>query len=385
MIGRVMIAAAVLLAGFTAYQLWGTGLETAAAQRRLDTEFSALLATADRTSGSTSDNITDTDTQTGTGTATETETETDTGTGSGTDAPPVSVPHSATGTDTTVARQPAVGSPVAFLEIPQLDLDEVVVSGVGDEELRSGPGHFRDTPQPGRPGRAAIAGHRTTYGQPFRSIDRLVAGDEIITTTVTGRYVYRVTGTEIVEPDDYDVVTAGDPDAAELILVSCHPAFSTAQRIVVTAVLDPQASDALDRPVATGPDTGSASGSALAPVDATGSTTGSATGAGPDTGLDTGLDKAPDGDEADEIGAPLAPTPPLDLDRAFGRGWFGDPAAGLAAAAWGAAMTAIALIAWFISRRTGRNRIGLLVGVVPFAIATLMFYRSLTGILPAGL
>ena len=38
----------------------------------------------------------------------------------------------------------------------------------GPTELRSGPGHYRTTPLPGAGGTVGIAGHRTTYGAPFR-------------------------------------------------------------------------------------------------------------------------------------------------------------------------------------------------------------------------
>jgi sortase A len=43
--GRAFTAVGVLLFGFVAYQLWGTSLETARAQRALASEFDELLAT----------------------------------------------------------------------------------------------------------------------------------------------------------------------------------------------------------------------------------------------------------------------------------------------------------------------------------------------------
>ena len=64
-----------------------------------------------------------------------------------------------------------------------------IVAGVAVEDLRRGPGHFPETPLPGQLGNAAIAGHRTTYGQPFRNVDDLVPGDEIIGFVTRGRGV----------------------------------------------------------------------------------------------------------------------------------------------------------------------------------------------------
>ncbi len=55
-----------------------------------------------------------------------------------------------------------------------------------------------------RPGAAiiAIAGHRTTYGAPFRKIDKVRKGDDIVVTMPYGRFTYRVEGTRIVKPTD---------------------------------------------------------------------------------------------------------------------------------------------------------------------------------------
>ena len=46
--------------------------------------------------------------------------------------------------------------------------------------LRKGPGIYDDVPFPGAPGTTAIAGHRTTYGAPFRKINKIKRGDEIV-------------------------------------------------------------------------------------------------------------------------------------------------------------------------------------------------------------
>jgi LPXTG-site transpeptidase (sortase) family protein len=119
-------------------------------------------------------------------------------------------------------------------------VDDITVAGVKVDDLRKGPGHFPDTPLPGQLGNSAIAGHRTTFGAPFNRVDELSPGDEIIVTTVQGRFVYTVTGTSIVAPTALEVL---DPTAeATLTLVSCHPKYSARQRIIVKAVLDPTAS-----------------------------------------------------------------------------------------------------------------------------------------------
>ena len=60
---------------------------------------------------------------------------------------------------------------MAKLEIPKIGKvggDALyVVPGVSHDDLKKGPGHYPDTPLPGQLGNASIAGHRTTYGEPF--------------------------------------------------------------------------------------------------------------------------------------------------------------------------------------------------------------------------
>src|SRR5687768_11170510 len=43
-IGRVLISTGILMFGFVAYQLWGTALQTAAAQNELENEFEDQIA-----------------------------------------------------------------------------------------------------------------------------------------------------------------------------------------------------------------------------------------------------------------------------------------------------------------------------------------------------
>jgi len=130
---------------------------------------------------------------------------------------------------------PAAGEPVAKLTIPKLGLDTIVLSGTGRSVLKSGPGHYRETPLPGEPGNSAIAGHRTMYGQPFRYLDKLSEGDEIVALTRAGRFVYKVVEVKSVLPTDVSVI---DPtDETFLTLTACDPPGSAARRLVVKARL----------------------------------------------------------------------------------------------------------------------------------------------------
>ena len=132
-----------------------------------------------------------------------------------------------------VERMPLPGDAIARIEIPSIGVSEYVVEGTDTDDLRKGPGHYPDTPLPGGPGTAAIAGHRTTYGAPFRDIDKLRRGQVIYLTTPTHRYVYRVTDNRIV--DDQDLSVLEPVGHKQLILSACHPLYSAAQRVVVFA------------------------------------------------------------------------------------------------------------------------------------------------------
>jgi sortase A len=128
------------------------------------------------------------------------------------------------------------GDPMGRIVMPSIGVDEVFVEGTGAGDLRTGPGHYPETPFPGERGTVAIAGHRTTYGAPFRDVDKLDRGDAIELRMPYGRFLYRVERTRIVEPTETSVIDRVDHD--RLVLSACHPLYSAAQRIIVFARLE---------------------------------------------------------------------------------------------------------------------------------------------------
>ena len=86
-----------------------------------------------------------------------------------------------------------------------------------------------------RPGTTAIAGHRTTYGAPFRKIDQIKRGDEIVVEMRYGTFTYEVEKTQIVKPTALEVIRRVSYD--RLVLSACHPLYSAAKRIIVFARL----------------------------------------------------------------------------------------------------------------------------------------------------
>jgi sortase A len=132
-----------------------------------------------------------------------------------------------------IARRPLPGDAIGKIVMPTIDESAYLVEGTDTDDLRKGPGHYRDTPLPGERGTVGIAGHRTTHGAPFRNIDDLDRGDPIKLEMPFGTFVYRVQRTRIVEPTALWVTRRVRYD--RLILSACHPLYSAAQRIVVFA------------------------------------------------------------------------------------------------------------------------------------------------------
>jgi sortase A len=174
--GKTLITAGVLVLLFVAYELWGTGVITQRAQDGLRQEI-------DRDG---------------------------------------------------LALAPIPGKAVGFIAIPKIGLDMVFVQGTEREDLMKGPGHYSDTPLPGRPGNVGIAGHRTTYSQPFWALNELRPGDIIELRTRAGTFRYAVRWQRVVSSHDLWVV---DPTKVPaLTLTTCHPRFSSRERLVIRAL-----------------------------------------------------------------------------------------------------------------------------------------------------
>jgi sortase A len=243
-IGRALIGLGLITLLFVAYQLWGTGLQQARAQDQLGNDFATRLAETEDARNTTTTAPTPT-----------TVPLPERAIGS---SRPIDIPGVTTTTtepsepdpepldpELLAALAPALGEPVAQMRIPSIGVDETIVYGVRVPDLRKGPGVFPSNPMPGASGNAAVAGHRTTYGQPFHDLDLIQPGDEIIVNTLRGEFTYVVMGhlneageewghfivpeTGIEVLDDY-----GDN---RITLVACHPKYSSRQRIIVSALL----------------------------------------------------------------------------------------------------------------------------------------------------
>ncbi len=143
---------------------------------------------------------------------------------------------------------PEGGRAFALLTIPRLGESTVhpIVEGSGKtgtgiemDDLTTGVAHYPGTAAPGELGNFALAGHRATHGEPFRDLDQLQVGDEVLVRTRQEQLTYVMTGYEIVSPSKVDVLAPvpGKPNAvpqkARMTLTTCHPRWASTWRLVV--------------------------------------------------------------------------------------------------------------------------------------------------------
>ena len=134
-----------------------------------------------------------------------------------------------------------------LLEIPRIgvrvivrELEPEVFSGRNTPLLRRyGVGQVPYTRNlrnvsPGAVGTAAVTGHRTTSGAPFRLIDRLRPGDTIVIRKGNRRQHWVVERSITVRPDEVQAI-ASRPGTRRLVLLACNPPFSARERLIVYA------------------------------------------------------------------------------------------------------------------------------------------------------
>ncbi len=113
----------------------------------------------------------------------------------------------------------------AYLIIPKLDMKKPIYLDATFDHLDRGVAQVEGTSLPlgGMSTRSVIAGHRGWWGDlMFYNVDKLEVGDEILIDGRTGLLEYRVTGTDIISPSDWESIL---PVAGKdmVTLLTCHP------------------------------------------------------------------------------------------------------------------------------------------------------------------
>jgi sortase A len=131
---------------------------------------------------------------------------------------------------------PTAGPETArHIRIPAIGVDQDIFQGDDWDTLKQGVGQRLGTPNPGQPGNMVLSAHNDIYGETFRFLDQLQAGDMIYVSTSQREYIYIVDQVQIVEPTRVDVLDQ-TPETI-VTLISCYPYLVDNMRIVVTAHL----------------------------------------------------------------------------------------------------------------------------------------------------
>ncbi|WP_282607678.1 class GN sortase [Pelagibius sp. Alg239-R121] len=109
--------------------------------------------------------------------------------------------------------------PVARLQIPELDVDLMVLAGANGPALAFGPAHLVGTAAPGTAGHSILAGHRDTH---FAFLQKVEDGTQIRVQSPDGAWRdYSVTDRQVID-SRYARLASGNGEAA-LTLVTCYP------------------------------------------------------------------------------------------------------------------------------------------------------------------
>ncbi len=136
-----------------------------------------------------------------------------------------------------------LGAAVAFLQIPQAGINEVVLEGTTSTVLMSGPGHLRSTVLPGQVGHSVVMGRAASFGGPFSGIAGLQPGAEFTAVTGQGEHTYKVTAIRL-NGEKPTPLAAGE---GRLTLVTASGApYLPSGLVEVDAVLTSEAAERTD-------------------------------------------------------------------------------------------------------------------------------------------
>lgn len=204
--GELLLTAGALVLLFVVYTLWGTGIQAAAAQNDLRTQFEQHVTTPEAEPEEVYDGL-------------------------------------------------ELGDAYGILRIKRFgdDWERIVVQGVEEDDLKNGPGHYPDSVDPGKKGNFAIAAHRSGHGEPFAAFAELREGDLIEIETHRGVYKYRlddapngdpdgnrieITDSWVVKPvPEKDAPADAKPTEKRITLTTCWPRWGSSHRMYATGVL----------------------------------------------------------------------------------------------------------------------------------------------------
>ncbi|MDE3090651.1 MAG: sortase [Chloroflexota bacterium] len=151
------------------------------------------------------------------------------------------------------AAPPALGlrlQPVAALPVPTpgprsptrivisaVNIDWPVVEGDSWEELKQGIGHRVGSANPGERGNLILSGHDDVYGEPFRDLEKLNVGKDVLVYAGATTFRYIIKARRVIAPNDLSVLA---PSKTPIItLITCTPYRVDTNRLVLIGELAP--------------------------------------------------------------------------------------------------------------------------------------------------
>ncbi|PSL02531.1 sortase A [Haloactinopolyspora alba] len=205
--GELLLTAGALVLLFVVYTLWGTGIQTAAAQDDLRNELTFDVGQVQKDE----------------------------------EQKPAALDELKLGDAYGILRIPRFGD----------EWEWIVVQGTKPDDLKDGPGHYLDSADPGELGNFSIAGHRSGHGEPFADFAELRVGDTIEIETATGIYTYKlddapggdsdgnkidINETWVVDPVPGEPADT-EPTERRITLTTCWPRWGSTHRMYATGTL----------------------------------------------------------------------------------------------------------------------------------------------------
>ncbi len=119
--------------------------------------------------------------------------------------------------------------------IPAINVDWPIVEGDGWEELKQGIGHHAGSANPGERGNMVLSGHNDVYGEPFRDLEIIEVGREVLIYAGANVFRYVIKAKRVVAPTDLSPLA---PSRTPIVtLITCTPYRIDTMRLIVIGEL----------------------------------------------------------------------------------------------------------------------------------------------------
>jgi sortase A len=131
---------------------------------------------------------------------------------------------------------PGPRSPTRIV-IAGISVDWPVVEGDSWDELKQGIGHRVGSASPGERGNLILSGHDDVYGEPFRDLEKLDVGKDVLVYAGGTSFRYVIRARRVVAPNDLSALAASKNPV--ITLITCTPYRVDTSRLILIGELVP--------------------------------------------------------------------------------------------------------------------------------------------------